>query len=501
VQASVVASSLVVRFEESSWPFQLNLREGTASIAVDGRVYEVRPLTWREKTRLARFAHLGQEFIQARFLEACLGGPDNYPATGSSQAVLEALAMWINLPSEDVYGLPLEQNTLANVTIELCRSLGVGPMAIGELSAPEAEMLWQNLDHAMYEDESSRFPARAQSKQINASPLAAERRFNTWLADEHQFENKIIIIPDPVHPRMDAPQFSSEQPDLRPNVQFEDQSEDQVETHSLLQQAVKPEPAAFSESVSSEAKPAVFSESLSSEAKKPDLPVDHKTTSREQGTRARFRFSLDTPTPKAQNASTLRSEVGTPQRSSLQPSEQAQTRAQATNRVEADPRSLSHAVTTAQRGASANQEWGESKTAATATVDTASAPISYPVRNLPDRLPNRMVRSTDSSAPVLEVLKNPDDSEVRAYAGDASDSVNASDMDISAMLFSPSLSVVQSGSAVTQPAALQSIQLVESESVIDTDPFLQAEQMEWMLDEFCERLAEAAADLGIMEEV
>jgi hypothetical protein len=41
----------------------------------------------------------------------------------------------------------------------------------------------------------------------------------------------------------------------------------------------------------------------------------------------------------------------------------------------------------------------------------------------------------------------------------------------------------------------------ELEKTTETESFPRAEAMECMLDEFCERLSEAAADLGIMEEV
>jgi len=155
-------------------------------------VYEVRPLTWREKLRLARFAHLGEPFVEARFMEASVVGPKSLAATETTHAVLLALAMWINLPSEQRPGLPLDQHRLATVTVELCRSLGTGPLAIGDLTAGEVEMLW---------------------KSLQQGPGGEALDKNT---SEQTYDTKIMIVPDQTQSDAEPRPHSSSPASRRP---------------------------------------------------------------------------------------------------------------------------------------------------------------------------------------------------------------------------------------------------------------------------------------------
>ena len=122
--------------------------------------------------RLARFAGFDEEFIRARFLEACLNPRQTSPLGTRNETILVALASWINLPSEQTSGLPLVQRQLVNVTADLCRSLHVGPMAFADLAASEVEMLWQNLDHETDEDEVRSFPVRSRPMRAPAPAVS-----------------------------------------------------------------------------------------------------------------------------------------------------------------------------------------------------------------------------------------------------------------------------------------------------------------------------------------
>lgn len=187
MRANVDASQLVVRQGEASWPFRLDLDKGSASIEVDGSEYEVCPLSWRAKLRLARFAHMDHEFIQTRFLEACLRTSKLRPAEASHEAVLLALANWINAPSGESRELPLDQRELASVTVDVCRALRVGPMAFAELAAAEVEMLWRTLDRQALAEEA--FDGAAGPSQ----PVRSD-------APESTFDTRILIVPDQAQP-------------------------------------------------------------------------------------------------------------------------------------------------------------------------------------------------------------------------------------------------------------------------------------------------------------
>ena len=141
--AFVDAKNAVVRDGDAAWPFDIDCRDGVARIALDDNLYVVRPLAWREKRNLARFAHLGEHFLQTQFLRVSLNdGGKNLSTTEESRSVLSALARWINAPDGD-FGLPLDQQLLASVTLDICRSLQLGPDMFNTLDASEVELLWQ----------------------------------------------------------------------------------------------------------------------------------------------------------------------------------------------------------------------------------------------------------------------------------------------------------------------------------------------------------------------
>src|SRR5262245_59804145 len=114
MRAVVDAASRSVRCGDEAWPFRLDMRQGCAAIALADAHYQVRPLTWQEKLRLADFARLGESFLQAAFLECCVAG--DAPGAAEREPALVALARWINRPGDDAAGLPLDGDELFRVT-------------------------------------------------------------------------------------------------------------------------------------------------------------------------------------------------------------------------------------------------------------------------------------------------------------------------------------------------------------------------------------------------
>jgi hypothetical protein len=176
VRASVDAQALVVRSGKTAWPFTIDHGGDSATITLDGVAYRVRPQSWREKVRLARFARLGEAFVEASFLECCVAGGVPARLAADHKEALLALALWINLPDDDTAGLPLDADQLARATIAVCRAMSIGPLAIADLSAPEVESLWRNLDRG--------------------SPDEIDHGQPAW----ETFDNKIVVLPDAASP-------------------------------------------------------------------------------------------------------------------------------------------------------------------------------------------------------------------------------------------------------------------------------------------------------------
>ena len=383
MRANVNVSSLVVRYGEASWPFSLDLDKGSASIELHDCEYEVGPLSWPAKMRLARFAHMEPEFVQARFLETCLRTPKVPPNATEDKAVLVALATWINLPSGEQSGLPLDQNQLASVTVEVCRALGVGPTAFAELSAVEVEMLWQTLDRETFPDETP--DKRARTRSTRPLPQAQ--------ASEPQFDTKIVIVPDQT-------QFQAEPESANETILPVADAEPVQRAGDDVLRLAADEKAADQKT---------FNETKLS-ARKVVRP-EHKTT-------ARFRFSIDEPV------------------------------------VKGSPRN----------------------------VPAFRLPLTQPDRNT--RSP-RVGPTNLALAPVIEVERSEEPTTKLNLLADL-------------QITAASPSEFPQPTAITPATSRRSFEVEERQA---TEPASRDQEMEWMLDAFCERLAEAAADLGILEEV
>lgn len=139
----VDAKDCVVRDGVRAWPFDIDCHDGAAHVTLNKRRYTLYPLGWREKCSLARFTHLGESFLQNQFLRAALKeGDAELPVAEEARAVLSALARWINAPDGN-FGLPLDRQLLASVTLDICRSMHLAPTAFDALNASDVEMLWQ----------------------------------------------------------------------------------------------------------------------------------------------------------------------------------------------------------------------------------------------------------------------------------------------------------------------------------------------------------------------
>ena len=81
----------VVRVGSHAFPFELDCRSGTATLALGSLQCVLRSPSWREKRVLARFSHLGSAFVEAQFLRQCLASDVPPPPPGPER---EALSPW-----------------------------------------------------------------------------------------------------------------------------------------------------------------------------------------------------------------------------------------------------------------------------------------------------------------------------------------------------------------------------------------------------------------------
>jgi hypothetical protein len=185
-RAIVDAANQSVRCGDSAWPFRLDVRQSCATIALADVEYRVRPLIWQEKVRMARFAHLGESFLQSSFLDCCVSSGER---GAEAEQILTALAAWVNLPDDDTDGLPLDSTRLAKVTLDVCRSMNVGPSQLNDLPAPMVESLWRSLDHVSRSE---------QSEQTEPA--------------EEPFDTKIVILPEATPAEMRLAATASAEP-------------------------------------------------------------------------------------------------------------------------------------------------------------------------------------------------------------------------------------------------------------------------------------------------
>ncbi len=124
------------------WPFELDCRHGTLAVDFDGERWRLQPHSWRAKRILARFAHLGERFLQEQFVRLALGEAGPMPDDPARREALLALARWLNAPGGEP-PLPLDQRVLATVTVQVCAAMQLAPGAVDDLDAADVELLWR----------------------------------------------------------------------------------------------------------------------------------------------------------------------------------------------------------------------------------------------------------------------------------------------------------------------------------------------------------------------
>ncbi|MBC6459910.1 hypothetical protein [Actinomadura sp. HBU206391] len=139
--ARVDPETLTVRVGDRSWPFDIDLATAVVSVRIDGVRHELRPLCWREKLVLARYAAVAPQHVDAALVTGRItaepdGAADAWPA-------LVALARWVNGLDGPVArpGCPLDAALLGRVSAAACRHTGCAPTELGELAAMEVESL------------------------------------------------------------------------------------------------------------------------------------------------------------------------------------------------------------------------------------------------------------------------------------------------------------------------------------------------------------------------
>ena len=165
-------------------PLELDVRAGVARVQLGEVTYTARPMVWRDKQILARFAELGPAFLRRQVLSLCLEQGTALPEGEADLQDLLELVLWVQRPRS---GQPvlLEAGALAAVTLGVCRALGVPPADLDDREAPEVEALWQ--------------AAQSQSAGPSGSQPAlsvAPKRGPAAPADEPGVR-RILVVPDP----------------------------------------------------------------------------------------------------------------------------------------------------------------------------------------------------------------------------------------------------------------------------------------------------------------
>ncbi len=198
-------------------PFRLDLRNDRVSVTLGGAETAVRPLQWREKVTLARFADLGSEFLRDEVIRLCTVSELPSPLAPEDAEVLWELAAWMS-ESPSSTPVPLDSRSLATVTLRLCRAMGLKPADFDSRSAPEVEALWEALGQGTEE------------------VVVAEESSSSSMT-------RIVIVPDEdqrtaAHPGgRDARPTAGGTPAVR-EVRQDEETAEQVQTRAVASQSI-----------------------------------------------------------------------------------------------------------------------------------------------------------------------------------------------------------------------------------------------------------------------
>jgi hypothetical protein len=186
--AHVDGAAGAVRLGDASWPLELDCASSTATLVVDGSRLVLRPLRWREKTVLARFAGLGEAFLRDQLVRACLAEGEP-PRDGPAGEAVLAVALWLNAgepAGAAPAALPLDGEVLALATLDVCRSLGLAPGDLDDRDAPEVEALFRAAERDAGAARPGAPPADA--------PVLPGPPHDPWAASEGV--RRILVVPD-----------------------------------------------------------------------------------------------------------------------------------------------------------------------------------------------------------------------------------------------------------------------------------------------------------------
>jgi hypothetical protein len=128
---------------ERTFRFRLDCRADAAVVRIGEREYRVRPLEWREKARLSRYASLGDARMTRELVHLCADLGEDESVAPDTEAVLVELTRWINDPSGYTPGLPFDADSVAAVTLQLCRATHLRPVDFDARGAWEVEAMWK----------------------------------------------------------------------------------------------------------------------------------------------------------------------------------------------------------------------------------------------------------------------------------------------------------------------------------------------------------------------
>jgi hypothetical protein len=165
-----------VRVGERCWRFSLDCRHNTVTAALDGASFCLRPLRWGEKRNLARFARLGEAFLERELVKLCLDTDAELPQDEDRLAALAALARWINGPNHDG-ALPLDEMLLTKVAVSVATAHRLMPDRLDGLYAFEVELLWAG------ESGDDRAATAPDDEAMRLPPLGADT-------------TRILVVPD-----------------------------------------------------------------------------------------------------------------------------------------------------------------------------------------------------------------------------------------------------------------------------------------------------------------
>jgi hypothetical protein len=158
-----------VCLDGQEWTFVLDLRRDVALLQGTQRLLEVRPQSWGEKRRLARFASMGEDFVRHQLREMCVNPGGDDLVTDELEAAL-ALAAWLSSGGDA--GLPLDPGALMRATLTVCRELGVKPETLDALPAYDVESLWRQVNQAVAVEDA------------------------LWTGTGEEFTHRIEVVPD-----------------------------------------------------------------------------------------------------------------------------------------------------------------------------------------------------------------------------------------------------------------------------------------------------------------